>query len=372
MKLSLSKNISKLRKEHSMTQEQLAEALGVTFASVSKWERGVATPELSLIAEMADLFSVSMDTIVGFKAQSGSICALMERILELQREKKYSEAMIEAEKALLRYPNDFRLVHCCGELYAVAGWQHCESQYLLRGIKLLEHSMLLLSQNTNPEISDITIQNMIAQCHNNLGQKEKGIEILKKYNVGGIHDDLIALIYTEKDTQIFDPKDAEEYMMRSFGNIIMTTVRTMMAYANYYYKMKDYISSLETLHWLVDFLQGVKTDKKSVAYVDRIIAPCYAECANISLLLGEKEKTERYLRLAYDVATAFDASPTYTINNIKFCVGDTSKTRAYDDIGESVVDAMKKQIRDDDNLYNIWQEIVEKAKTEVQNETTEI
>ena len=42
MKLSLSANISKLRKEHAMTQEQLAEALGVTFASVSKWERGVS------------------------------------------------------------------------------------------------------------------------------------------------------------------------------------------------------------------------------------------------------------------------------------------------------------------------------------------
>ena len=42
MKLSLSANISKLRKEHAMTQEQLAESLGVTFASVSKWERGVS------------------------------------------------------------------------------------------------------------------------------------------------------------------------------------------------------------------------------------------------------------------------------------------------------------------------------------------
>ena len=50
MKLSLPANISKLRKERSMTQEQLAEALGVTFASVSKWERGVETPELNLIA----------------------------------------------------------------------------------------------------------------------------------------------------------------------------------------------------------------------------------------------------------------------------------------------------------------------------------
>ncbi|MBO5453919.1 MAG: helix-turn-helix transcriptional regulator [Clostridia bacterium] len=56
MKLSLSANICKLRKEKGLTQEQLAESLGVTFASVLKWERGAATPELNLIAEMRNAF----------------------------------------------------------------------------------------------------------------------------------------------------------------------------------------------------------------------------------------------------------------------------------------------------------------------------
>lgn len=54
MKLSLPANISRLRKERGMTQEQLAEALGVTFASVSKWERGAATPELPLLGATAN------------------------------------------------------------------------------------------------------------------------------------------------------------------------------------------------------------------------------------------------------------------------------------------------------------------------------
>ena len=97
MKLSLPANISKLRKEHSMTQEQLAEALGVTFASVSKWERGVATPELNLIAEMADLFGVSLDALVGFEVLNGGVAAIEERIHDLQRQKKYDEAVLEAE-----------------------------------------------------------------------------------------------------------------------------------------------------------------------------------------------------------------------------------------------------------------------------------
>lgn len=72
MKISLSENICSLRKEHSLTQEQLAESLGVTFASVSKWERGVATPELHLIAKMADLFGVSLDVLVGFQRNPGA------------------------------------------------------------------------------------------------------------------------------------------------------------------------------------------------------------------------------------------------------------------------------------------------------------
>ena len=63
MKLSLAQNICRLRKQNGLTQERLAEALGVTFAAVSKWERGVATPDLGLMAELASLFSVSLDAL---------------------------------------------------------------------------------------------------------------------------------------------------------------------------------------------------------------------------------------------------------------------------------------------------------------------
>ena len=47
MKLSLSENIARLRRAAGLTQERLAEALGVSFAAVSKWERGAATPRCS-------------------------------------------------------------------------------------------------------------------------------------------------------------------------------------------------------------------------------------------------------------------------------------------------------------------------------------
>lgn len=360
MKLSLPANISKLRKEHSMTQEQLAEALGVTFASVSKWERGVATPELNLIAEMADLFGVSFDALVGYEVQNGSVIALEERIHQLQREKKYDEAITETEKTLIRYPNDFRIVYRAGELYAVASIERSNEKLLYRCIELLEQSILLLSQNNDPDISEVSIQNEIAQCYIVLGKHEKGLDILKKYNVGGVHNDLIAMTYTGNNG--FDPKDAEPYMMGAFGNIVTSAVRTMMAYANYYFKKEDYASSRDALIWLVDLLQGVKIDKDAVAYVDKVIAPCYSECANLSLLLGEQEKVEPYLRFAYDVAKTFDADPTYKIRNIKFCVGDFEKATAYDDLGESAISSVVRQITQenrDKQLFSIWKKIID-------------
>lgn len=80
MELSLSKNISRLRKEHKMTQEQLAEALGVTFAAVSKWERGAATPELKLIAEMTDFFEVSTDALIGYRFRNNGQQVVIARL----------------------------------------------------------------------------------------------------------------------------------------------------------------------------------------------------------------------------------------------------------------------------------------------------
>ena len=50
-----------LRKEKSLTQEQLAEILGVTNRSVSRWENGVNMPDLDLVIEIADYFDVSIE-----------------------------------------------------------------------------------------------------------------------------------------------------------------------------------------------------------------------------------------------------------------------------------------------------------------------
>ena len=58
MKMMLAENIRAFRKERSLTQEQLAEALGVTSGAVYKWEAKLSIPELELFIQMADRKSV--------------------------------------------------------------------------------------------------------------------------------------------------------------------------------------------------------------------------------------------------------------------------------------------------------------------------
>ena len=68
--MALRSNIIKLRTDRKMTQEGLAEKLGVSRQAVQKWESGDFVPELNRLQAMAKLFDVSLDELVGGDALS--------------------------------------------------------------------------------------------------------------------------------------------------------------------------------------------------------------------------------------------------------------------------------------------------------------
>ncbi|MEY8260064.1 helix-turn-helix transcriptional regulator [Oscillospiraceae bacterium 50-60] len=62
--MNFSKKLADLRRREGFSQEQLAERLGVTRQSVSKWESGAAQPELAKLVALSELFRVSVDYLV--------------------------------------------------------------------------------------------------------------------------------------------------------------------------------------------------------------------------------------------------------------------------------------------------------------------
>lgn len=97
MKQALNEQIALLRKEKGMTQEELAAVLGVSGQAVSKWESGVCCPDIGLLPGVADVFGVTLDTLMGRRApvedKEDVEDLLYRRITELSRSEAYSLAL---------------------------------------------------------------------------------------------------------------------------------------------------------------------------------------------------------------------------------------------------------------------------------------
>ncbi len=70
---NIAKNITELRKSAGMTQARLAEEIGYSDKSVSKWERGDGVPDIVCLKNIADLFGVSVDYLLESEHLSSSV-----------------------------------------------------------------------------------------------------------------------------------------------------------------------------------------------------------------------------------------------------------------------------------------------------------
>lgn len=86
--MNLAENLKKIRKENNLSQEQLAEQLGVSRQSVSKWESGQAYPEMDKVLQLAKMFNLNIDDL------------LNQDIKEVNNEK-------QSKMAINKYIDDF-------------------------------------------------------------------------------------------------------------------------------------------------------------------------------------------------------------------------------------------------------------------------
>ena len=63
--IKINEQIAFLRKQKGLTQEELAKSLGVTNQAVSKWESAQCCPDIALLPDIAKLFEVSVDELMG-------------------------------------------------------------------------------------------------------------------------------------------------------------------------------------------------------------------------------------------------------------------------------------------------------------------
>lgn len=114
MKINIGENIKRLRMKKQITQEQLAVAMGVSSAAVSKWERENTLPDVSLLPLLANYFGVSIDELMGYDAAriENEIDRFFEERNKLFKVGNVAEYTRLSEKAYKEYPNDYRVMNC--------------------------------------------------------------------------------------------------------------------------------------------------------------------------------------------------------------------------------------------------------------------
>lgn len=365
MKRNLSENIRIHRKTRRLTQEQLAEALGVTVGAVSKWESGSSTPELGLIVELARFFETSVDVLVGYEWPAGGPSAAIESIRAKYKRKEHAAARADAEQALVKYPNNFNVVYCCAECFFVGGVDESDRASLRRALELFERSIQLLSQNTDPKIGELSIQEQIADVCVALGNTDKAIEILKAHNVGNRNAGSIGrfLASDKRNSEAAFP-----YLAQAMADLLQQIIHISLGFANAYACKEDTASAREIMGWAIGCLAGLR----------RPGPPTYLDMMELTLLCGtvqcyategDWDNVRVTLRRVAALAQSYDADPSYSTERIPFCCLDDRPTFFFDSLCQTALDSAEQMLHlgdDEETIAKalaIWQEVLAEGCT---------
>ena len=353
MEIRLAENIRAFRKQRKLTQEQLAEVLGVTVGAVYKWEAKLSQPELNMLLAMADFFDTSVDVLLGYEMKDNRLQATVER-LKTYRHDKSREGLAEAEKALKKYPYAFDVVQISASLYLSFGMESRDQALLRRAAELLEAARPLLPQNTDPEISDLTLCGRIAEARLALGEADQAAALLQANNACGVYNDLIGETLAAHCNR---PDEAMPYLSGALFNLSASLVRIVIGYVNVYFDRKDYASAQAILLWGTSTLSGLKNGD-APNFFDKINAVLFTCLAAAQLQGGDRSAARRSLLHARDLAESFDASPCYDMRSLRFAFPD-KRASAYDDLGETALTGVQNTLADfgDDALSALWTEV---------------
>lgn len=179
MNLLIGENIKRIRRERDLTQEEVAAHLGISFQSISKWERGDGYPDITMLPALANYFGVSVDGLLGMNE-----IAKADRYDEINRiwsenntNGLHGENVSLMREALRTFPNDsILLVQLSTSLEKLYGTDDEKLAYLKESVAVQEQ---ILRYGDDSEVRGATLYN-ICFAYWKLGQRDKALECASK------------------------------------------------------------------------------------------------------------------------------------------------------------------------------------------------
>ena len=139
--MHLPANIKKYRIQKELTQEDVAEYLGITAQSVSKWERGESYPDITLLPALANIFETSVDLLLGMDTIRAEETRLNihKKAIGYQRSGDLDMAEKTYREALLIYPNKPGMILGLASTLALKGETEEAIERMERGLPISQN-----------------------------------------------------------------------------------------------------------------------------------------------------------------------------------------------------------------------------------------
>ena len=217
---TLGSTILNLRKKSDITQDQLAEQLGVSVSAVSQWENGRTMPDISAIPVLCHIFNVSSDELLGIDREKDEeeikrINDEANRLLDRAHTAKAEKLLLDAHK---RFPNNYNLMSSLMHLYfgltneyEYDGSEQGKKRVVKNLQKSIDYAQKILDGCRDEELRAAANQ-ILCFAYNNIGENEKAIEIAKKMpTISVCREGLLSIV--SKDHAKYESKQHEYFML---------------------------------------------------------------------------------------------------------------------------------------------------------------
>jgi len=182
MNINIAGNLKRLRKQREITQEDLADFIGVSFQAVSKWERGDTYPDITIVPAIANFFDVTVDELIGMNEIKNAV--KIEEIMQ-EAESMYrgggkgNEAIELIREALKTYPNDYGLLAKLADFLSWNYYLRDEETYKKNNAEAVKICERILKFCTDTEIRKGVQLTLCLNLYRS-GEREKAVEHAKK------------------------------------------------------------------------------------------------------------------------------------------------------------------------------------------------
>ena len=268
--MELGERIKTLRKQRQLRQEELAEAMGVSTASVSKWETGQCAPELTVLMELADYFEVSVDTLMGHCLKEDRIQNLLLQLEEAESSGDEAGMVSLGEKLLRNYPNQERVVEACARAYYRLFIQTGTNGYLESCIHQTKRLMTICKGED--ETARLARLRSLGNQYELLKQWDRAKEYYEQSNIDGNNDACIAACLLQQG----QAQDAVVLLSKDLSQGVFRLFHTVSKLADAWVALGEHEKACAALVWENPVLESLPVNRTMLLILRLQLAEIYA------------------------------------------------------------------------------------------------